>query len=145
MDVACEPVPRIPKPNLHQQKILLCVWRITAGTIYVMSFSIGQMIITDVYSDQLQRVQDELFRKQLSLVNRKSIVFLQDNARPHTVKVTRNKLNSLGWEILSPYSPDFHRLIRRLFTFSCLWITHGRSKIQKSRGTRKRVEQFLCL
>jgi len=37
-----------------------------------------------------------------------SLVFLQDNIRPHMAKVTLNKLNSLSWESLShlSYSPD---------------------------------------
>jgi len=62
-------------------------------------------IIADIYSGQLQRVQDELLKKPFSI---EKIMFLQDKARLHTAKITRNKLNSFGWEIFSHffYSPD---------------------------------------
>ena len=42
------------------------------------------------------------------MINRGRIVFHQDNARPHTSLVTRQKLRELGWEVLlhPPYSPD---------------------------------------
>lgn len=36
------------------------------------------------------------------------VIFLQDNARPHTSKLTKAKLNALKWEVMEhpPYSPD---------------------------------------
>ena len=39
---------------------------------------------------------------------RRKVRLLHDNARPHTSKVTRNKLEQLGWELIPhpPYSPD---------------------------------------
>ncbi|GFU40997.1 histone-lysine N-methyltransferase SETMAR [Trichonephila clavipes] len=42
------------------------------------------------------------------LDNRKGAVFHQDNTRPHTSVVTRQKLWELGLEVLmhAPYSPD---------------------------------------
>jgi len=42
------------------------------------------------------------------LINRGRIVFHQDNARPHTSLVTRQKLRELGSEVFwhPPYSPD---------------------------------------
>ncbi|GFT70369.1 histone-lysine N-methyltransferase SETMAR [Trichonephila clavipes] len=42
------------------------------------------------------------------LANRIDIVFHQDNARPYTSVVTRQKLSELSWEVLMhpPYSPD---------------------------------------
>ncbi|KZC12787.1 Histone-lysine N-methyltransferase SETMAR, partial [Dufourea novaeangliae] len=51
-------------------------------------------------------VHDHL--KRLELINGKGVVFHQDNARPHTSLVTRQKLLQLGWDILPhpPYSPD---------------------------------------
>ncbi|GFU35799.1 histone-lysine N-methyltransferase SETMAR [Trichonephila clavipes] len=47
-------------------------------------------------------------QKRPELANRKGVVFHQDNARPHTSVVTRQKLWTLGWEVLMhpPYSPD---------------------------------------
>lgn len=43
-------------------------------------------------------------------MNRKSVVFHHDNARPHTSLVTRQQLFQLGWDVLPhphpPYSPD---------------------------------------
>jgi len=61
-----------------------------------------------VYSAQLRRVAAALAKKQPSLVNRKGVLFHQDNARPHTAKATVEVINSLGWELLphTPYSPD---------------------------------------
>ncbi|KZC14855.1 Histone-lysine N-methyltransferase SETMAR [Dufourea novaeangliae] len=42
------------------------------------------------------------------LINRKGVVFHQDNARPHTSLVTRQKLLQLEWDTMPhpPYSPD---------------------------------------
>ena len=43
-----------------------------------------------------------------ALTNRKGVILLQDNARPHTALVTRQKLTELDIEVLPhpPYSPD---------------------------------------
>ena len=62
--------------------------------------------------DQLKATLDE---KRPELVNRKRIIFHQDNSKPHVSLMTRQKLLQLGWEVLihPPYSPgtapsDFH-------------------------------------
>ena len=62
----------------------------------------------EVYAQQLQRVQEKLLEKRPVLVNRKKVILLHDNARPHTAKVTQEKIIELGWSVLPhpPYSPD---------------------------------------
>jgi len=83
--------------------------------LYIINFWImaRSMIST---RDNFNGIQDKLLRKDkplqdkqlslslsLSLINRKGVVFFQDSARPHTAKVTRNKLNSLDWEKINTH------------------------------------------
>ena len=46
--------------------------------------------------------------KRPELINRKVVIFQQDNCRPHTSLVTREKLRELAWDLLmhTQYSPD---------------------------------------
>ncbi|GFX98287.1 histone-lysine N-methyltransferase SETMAR [Trichonephila clavipes] len=57
---------------------------------------------------QLDRLKLVINQKRPELANRRGFVFHQDNARPHTSVVTRQKLWELGWQVLMhpPYSPD---------------------------------------
>ncbi|GFX47584.1 histone-lysine N-methyltransferase SETMAR [Trichonephila clavipes] len=50
-------------------------------------------------------------------LQRRGVVFHQDNARPHTSVVTRQKLWELDWKVLMrpPYSPDLAPNDYRLF------------------------------
>lgn len=68
----------------------------------------GKTINADLYCNQLDKLNAAIKETRPSLACRKGIVFHHDNARPHTEIVTQQKLNALGWEVLShpPYSPD---------------------------------------
>lgn len=112
-----EPPRQVPKPELHPKKVLLCVWWTAAGIIHYEILESGETITAAVYCSQLERVQKQLTKKQPALINRKGVVLLQDNARPHTAKVTRQKIHSLSWEILPhpPYSPDISPTDYHLF------------------------------
>ena len=59
-------------------------------------------ITAEIYADQLSRVQAALIEKQPATVNRKGIILLHDNARPHIAKLTLKKISELGWEVLRP-------------------------------------------
>ncbi|GFS79440.1 histone-lysine N-methyltransferase SETMAR [Trichonephila clavipes] len=65
-------------------------------------------INSEVYCHQLDKLNDALQQKRSELINRKGVVFHQDNARPHTSLVTRQKLFHLEWDTMPhpPYSPD---------------------------------------
>ncbi|GFT83158.1 mariner Mos1 transposase [Trichonephila clavipes] len=66
------------------------------------------MINSEVYYYQLDKLNDALQQKRSELINRKGVVFHQDNARSHTSYVTRQKLLQLEWDTMPhpPYSPD---------------------------------------
>ena len=66
------------------------------------------MVTADLYIEQLQCVHQNLLKKCPTLVNWKSVVLLDDNARTHTARVMQKNLLELGWSVLlhPPYSPD---------------------------------------
>ncbi|GFT51043.1 histone-lysine N-methyltransferase SETMAR [Trichonephila clavipes] len=65
-------------------------------------------INSEVYCHQLDKLNDALQQKRSELINRKGVVLHQDNAKPHTSLVSRQKLLQLEWDTMPhpPYSPD---------------------------------------
>jgi histone-lysine N-methyltransferase SETMAR len=69
----------------------------------------GHTINAEVYSQQLEKMYTVLLVKYPALVNRKCVLLQQDNARPHMVKKTLQKIEELeGIELLPhpAFSPD---------------------------------------
>ena len=61
-----------------------------------------------MYCAQLEMANEKLLKIRTALVNRKSMLFLHDNAKPHTSKMTQEKIKELKWEVLPHplYLPD---------------------------------------
>jgi [histone H3]-lysine36 N-dimethyltransferase SETMAR len=99
-----EPQPE-PKPDLHPRKVMLSVWWDVLGVVHWELLPPNFTITASYYCTQLQRLKEKL---QTTRPQRQKVFFLHDNARPHTAKITRQKLLELGWEVLPhpPYSPD---------------------------------------
>jgi [histone H3]-lysine36 N-dimethyltransferase SETMAR len=99
---------QMAKPGINRSKVMLCIWWGSLGVIHWELLQSNQTVTSDVYCTQLDRVQQELLKSHASLVNRKGVILLQDNARAHVSTQTKNKISELGWEILphAPYSPD---------------------------------------
>ena len=68
-----------PMPALHGKKALLCVWWCTRGIIYSELLLPGQTINANLYSTQLESVQEALKTKFPSLHNRQDIILHHDN------------------------------------------------------------------
>ncbi len=65
----------------------------------VLSFDLldnNQIITAEVYAQQLQRLQEALLAKRPALVNRKGVILLHHNARPHVAEMIREKIRELG-------------------------------------------------
>jgi len=112
--------PTVAKKNIGSQKIMLCVWWDVAGIIHYELLPPNQTVDADLYYAQLQRVHEKIRERRPYLANRKNVVFLHDNARPHTSGKTIKKMWELGWDVLDhpPYSPDIapsdYHLFRKL-------------------------------
>ena len=78
------------------------------GVLYYELLPENQTINSNEYCSQRDQLKAALDKKCPELVNRKRIIFHQDNARPHVSLMTRQKLLQLGWEVLihPPYLPD---------------------------------------
>ena len=70
------------------------------------------------YSQQRQCVHENLLRKCLTLINRRNIVLLYDNAKPHSARITQEK--NIKWSVLPhpPNLPDVAPSDFHLFFFS---------------------------
>ncbi|GFY12733.1 mariner Mos1 transposase [Trichonephila clavipes] len=90
----------VPKPSIHQRKVLLCLWWDRKGPVYYELLKQGKTINADLYCNQLNKLNAVIKEKMPALASRKGIVFHHDNARPHTAMVIQQKLNVLGWEVL---------------------------------------------
>lgn len=93
------------KGEIHERKVLLSVWWDVRGVIWYELLPPNTTVTADYYCLQLDRLNSALIAARPQL---RKIYMLHDNARPHTAKVTRQKLLSFGWQVLPhpPYSPD---------------------------------------
>jgi len=103
-----DPVPHTSRPPLNPRKVMLSVWWTCRQVVHYELIPPGKTITADLYLQQLQRVHRALRQKKPTLVNRKDVLVLHDNAKSHVAKRTRETLQQLGWESLchAPYSPD---------------------------------------
>ncbi|GFW92786.1 mariner Mos1 transposase [Trichonephila clavipes] len=86
---------------------------------------VGQTLNSYLYCEQLDHLKLEIDQKRPELANRRGAVFHQDNARPQTFVVIRQKLWEFVWEVLMypPFRPNLApsdcRLFLALQSFLC--------------------------
>lgn len=100
-----QPPQTTPKPDIHGKKIMLCCWWNSNGLVHYELLKSGETVTSDLYVKQLIRVNEAL--KTLGLQPSR-VRYLHDNAKPHTAKITHEKIEELGWKLLphASYSPD---------------------------------------
>ena len=98
----------LPKPELHQKKVMLTVWWSATSLIHYSFLNAGETITAEKYCQQMDEMHQKLRQQHPALVNRKGPILLHDNAQPHIAKLSLSKLNELGYETLPhpPYSPN---------------------------------------
>ncbi len=110
-----------PKNKLHPRMVMLNAWWGVRGVIHWELLPTGSNITANLYCQQLDRVAAKLQGKQDKLYS------LQDNARSHIAKSTREKLLELGCTVVPhpPYSPELAPTDYHLF---CSLADHLREK-----------------
>ena len=105
---------------------MLCVWWDHCSIIPFEFLNCNQTLNANLNSQQLQHSHENLLRKCPTLVNRRNVAFLYDNAKPPSARITQEKILDLTWSIPlhPPYSPDltpndFHRF----FLYKMFWMT----------------------
>ncbi|GFX48747.1 mariner Mos1 transposase [Trichonephila clavipes] len=98
----------VTKPGLTDRKVLLCIWWDWNRITYYELLPYDQTLNSDLYCQPLDHLKPAIDQKRPELANRRSVVFHQDNTRPHMPVVTRQYPRKLGWEVLMhpPYSSD---------------------------------------
>lgn len=111
------PPEKFAKPNLHDKKVMVTVWWNSKGIIHYSFLPRGCTIDSDAYCRELEEMHHKLEQTQPALVNRKGVVLLHDNARPHVSVQTARCIRELGYEVLThpPYSPDLSPTDYHLF------------------------------
>ena len=108
------------KPDMKKKKAIFSVWWDYEGIIYRELVPHGTTMTATFYCSQIDHLQEALQEKR---PEKDKILLLHDNASPHTVKVTRKKLQQLGQSVLPhpAYLPDLspsdYYLFRHLSTF----------------------------
>ena len=94
-----------PKNDLHPKKVMLSIWWDFQCVIYYKLLPPNTTVDSKLDCTQLENLKVALQTKR---PERRKVRLLHDNAKPHTAKVTRKKLEELGWEPIPhpPYSPD---------------------------------------
>ena len=95
----------------------MCIWWDWKGILCYELLPENQTINSNKYCFQLDQLKAALDKKRPELVNRKHIIFHQDNVRPYVSLMTGQKLLHLGWEVRIHllYSPDIAPLDFHLF------------------------------
>jgi histone-lysine N-methyltransferase SETMAR len=90
-----------------KEKVMASVFWDCIGIIMIDYLEYGKTVNKEYYTSLLTKLRDEIKAKRRGKLS-KGILFLQDNASPHTANVTLAKLKELAFTLLDhpPYSPD---------------------------------------
>ncbi len=95
------------KQTLSPKKVMACVFWDRRGVLLTEFIPYGQTVNKDVYCEQLKKLRRSIQNRRRGLLTR-GVIFLQDNARPHTANQTKELLQSFQWDVLEhpAHSPD---------------------------------------
>ena len=89
-----EAAKHLPKPNLHQKKIMVTAQQSAASLIHYSFLNPGETITSEMYAQQINEMHLKLQCLKPALVNRRGLILLHGNAWPHAVQTRlQNRMN----------------------------------------------------
>ena len=109
------PTKKKPKTMASAKKIMGTVFWDSEGCILIEFLEPGTTINASHYVQTLSKLRRALRDKRPG----RKVILQHDNARPHTARLTLEKIEKMGWEVLPhpPYSPDLAPSDYHLFGF----------------------------
>jgi hypothetical protein len=100
------------------RKLMATVFRDRKAVLMVEFMQQGTTVTSEVYCETLKELRRIIQIKRCGMLTC-GVVFLRDNARPHTAARTRALLEHLNWKLLDgpPCSPDLAPSGYHLFTY----------------------------
>lgn len=93
----------IQNPWLKQSGLAVLFWNCRGIVRFEIPLA-DETIIANQHCDKLTYLNVAIQEKRPIFINRKVVIFYQDNARQHVAKYMLDKLNDLKWETLQqPY------------------------------------------
>ena len=126
----------------HPWGKILCVWLDCLGIIHHELLKSHLTICSDIYIQQLLRVNEKLHEKRSSLFSCPNVIRPDSSARSHIESVTQKTILRLQRFLLPdpPYSPDLAPTYYQLF---CSLQNFLNGKVFKSEQVSQTVEEFL--
>src|SRR5436190_23921294 len=126
-----EPAPKKAKTVFSAGKVMATVFWDSHGVILIDYLQKEKTITGAYYASLLDKLKAELAEKRPHL-QKKKILFHQDNASSHTSAVAMAKIHELRFELLDhpPYPPDLAP--SDIFLFPQLKIAFGRQKFSSN-------------
>jgi histone-lysine N-methyltransferase SETMAR len=102
-----EPAPKKAKTVLSAGKVMASVFWDAKGILFIDYLQKGKTIKGEYYANLLNRLKTAIAEKRPGM-NKKKVLFHQDNAPVHSCTVAAQKIKELGFELVPhpPYSPD---------------------------------------
>lgn len=125
-----------------KEKVLASVFWDCSGIIMIEYLNYGETVNKEYHMSLLDKLKTEIKAKRRGKLS-KGILFLRDNASPHTANATLAKLKDLDFTLLdhAPYSPDLAPSDYHLFT---KLKTHLKgNRFESTDDVKRATEEFL--
>lgn len=115
--------PTKARQDFSGKKLMATVFWDSKGILLVEFMERGATINADSYVETLKNLRRAIQNKRRGLLS-SGVIFLHDNARPHSAQKTKALLEQFKWDIFShpPYSPDLAPSDFHLFMHLKKWL-----------------------